>query len=657
MKKILIVFLVIDILLLMCYCTITNEKGEIPVTSEGAVTTATVVTTPSETPKTTVAQGTTADTTPEEKPSSGYFASYESILELCRLATENFDYEYETVERKANELFGSENSTEKEWFWEIYNTLSYYLASNHSESNYKQSLGYAMKDLNGDGINELVLINDSYVVGAIFSMVNGKPILLDSYIPRGSCWIDADGQLHINGSGGARCWSNGVYQIAKGGASLVLIAEFGADNFEFSDEQPYYRLVNGEMVNITKAEHDALEEEYGAYLGWEAGAAATKEKAGLLFEPLFVDAAMAAFERMLNLEIPVYDTRKDAYVFYLDKCMNDVDGFYYTIMDIDGDSVNEFMISGADTLLFRYYQGVVYLYSFSVRQMDTLFTDGTARGHHQGADSYESRGYRMSFEGKKLKQETLWEYNYDLTTKETRYVIEGQEVSQEEYHRYCEGKVSVRFSLMLNRSETCLTQDVQDTWEDDFGTLLSGLETHDPDAVGIFDLNFDNIPEVLLVYPNGSVCIYNLKNPKEPIWVYYGISDSERLDDFCLTVAKTGDEYVVLAEGALRGHAYTLELLSNLDDLETKLLEAKELFGVGDLLNDTNQYFYMGEPVEKSKYDEEYQKFLNDYTVFEETEISLVFWQDYNLSNREQLVRDMVNSLLHSKQQFINYKK
>ena len=174
------------------------------------------------------------------------------------------------------------------------------------------------------------------------------------------------------------------------------------------------------------------------------------------------------------------------------------------------------------------------------------------------------------------------------------------------------------------------------------------------------DLNFDNTPEVLVAYPGGSmgnvwVHIYNLKNPKEPIWFYDGAGFGGDGMSLLLTVAKVRGDYVVLAEGSIRGRSNRLELLSNLNDLETKKLETKELFGVGDSLNNPNQYFYMGERVEKSKYDEEYQKFLNDYTVFEETEITLAFWRDYDLSNKEQLVCDMADALVYSSQQFIDY--
>ena len=68
-------------------------------------------------------------------------------------------------------------------------------------------------------------------------------------------------------------------------------------------------------------------------------------------------------------------------------------------------------------------------------------------------------------------------------------------------------------------------------------------------------------------------------------------------------------------------------------------------------------YYYMGESVEKAKYDEEYQKFLKEYTVFKSTQIKLAYWKNYDLTAREQLVLDMANALLHSEQDFIDHNK
>ena len=56
-------------------------------------------------------------------------------------------------------------------------------------------------------------------------------------------------------------------------------------------------------------------------------------------------------------------------------------------------------------------------------------------------------------------------------------------------------------------------------------------------------------------------------------------------------------------------------------------------------------------------YDEEYQKFQKEYTVFASTGVKLAYWKNYDLTNREQLVLDMANALLHSGQDFIDYNK
>ena len=679
MKKILIIFLVIDMILLLSYCTIRNQQSDSPAKSEGITTTQVPVSSTAvqagTIPQVTQGKETTVVTTPQE-PKKDYFESYESILELCRIATDYFDYEYdyEVAVKKADSMFGLEDSTEKEWFMSIYYVLGYYLAPNHNEPNNKRILGYAVKDLNGDGIDELVLLNDSYKVGAVFSMVKEKPVLLGTYRDRSAAWIDEQGLIHNDGSSGAAYSSTTVYRIAEGGASLELVVEYGTDGIEWVGEDYvvlYYKLVNGEKVRITQEECWALADQYHNHIG----TAATKEKAGLVFKPLFADDAAAAFERVLDLKIPVYDTRKNSYVF-LDKVqfLNEVNYFSYTVMDFDGDSVNEFLISSSKIFLLRYYQGEVYLYSFEQSEMDTLFTDGTALGHI-GVDSKHARGYRISFEGAQLKKQVVADAELDLETQEYRFTIEGKEVTSEEWDRYFDEKVLVRFSTMLNRSETCLNYSAKELWKEDLVKLLSSLEPYDPEnpglnsyAVGLFDLNFDNIPEVLVAYPGGSmgniwVHIYDLKQPDEPIAYYNGAGFGGDGKTLHLTVAKTGEDYVVLAEGEIRdpeaGWCHMIAKLSNQLPADKRYLSSEAWFVIADKVNTAGNgpYYYMGESVEKAKYDEEYQKFQKEYTVFASTGVKLAYWKHYDLTNREQLVLDMANALLHSEQDFIDYNK
>lgn len=153
---------------------------------------------------------------------------------------------------------------------------------------HKLSCGYAIKDINADGVDELVLMQDDYTVVAVLSMSNDKPVLLDTYRSRKTCWIDGDGRLHVRGSNGADVGSHTVYKIADGGAELEMLIEFGLAGHEWVDGeaiQKYYKLENDLAMNITKEEYEQLFEQW-KYNGM-SGTAVTKDHSGLAFTPLF----------------------------------------------------------------------------------------------------------------------------------------------------------------------------------------------------------------------------------------------------------------------------------------------------------------------------------------------------------------------------------
>ncbi len=223
---------------------------------------------------------------------------YRGVINLCQDYLDERDGKTDFAER-----FGIANKTEKEMFDKLF--MSSYLfypgrgAEDRTSPHYKLSAGYAIMDLNGDGVDELVILNADYVVGAIFSLADGKPILLRNYQPRDRAWIDANGWIHENGSSGADHSTNAVYKLvsAKGGPTLELVAEFGTNGHEWIDGEDvtqYYKIVNGEWVDITKDEHDALEEQYGEYLSVEDGAERTKNESGLVFTALFTQADIDA---------------------------------------------------------------------------------------------------------------------------------------------------------------------------------------------------------------------------------------------------------------------------------------------------------------------------------------------------------------------------
>ena len=73
--------------------------------------------------------------------------------------------------------------------FEYYNRLLPTLYSDH--------LGYDELDLNGDGIDELVLMDEAYRIKAIFTQKNGVPVLVDAFADE-TCWIDSEGFIHVD---------------------------------------------------------------------------------------------------------------------------------------------------------------------------------------------------------------------------------------------------------------------------------------------------------------------------------------------------------------------------------------------------------------------------------------------------------------------------
>ena len=390
---------------------------------------------------------------------------YKPVLEVYGLAVDELNELYSFVDANsqgsASELFGLEPSREKEWFLGIIDAI-YFFYGGHGEEDktsphHKLSCGYAIKDLNGDGVDELVLLTDDYMVCAIFSITDGKPILLGNYRTRHSAWIDEKGWIHEHGSGGADNSMNAVYKIADGGASMELIAEFGTNGHEWIGDTAYtkyYKLVNGEKVSITESEYFSLNEQYTKYLGTHAGAEATKNYSNLTFISLYTEAeiAMEMYEAVLNNEIKVYETYIEEYN-YLADCKTpynriplcELERLRYAYMDVDGDSINELVIDCGDTLLLRYYAGTVYVYPFTFRNMYQLNTDGSYNWNHTGQD-FEYGEKQLAFDGAELKAKEIWRI-VNGGEPNAEYYIGDKQVTQEEILKYIEDNPKTRIEF------------------------------------------------------------------------------------------------------------------------------------------------------------------------------------------------------------------
>ncbi|MCL1792499.1 MAG: hypothetical protein FWG34_01375 [Oscillospiraceae bacterium] len=122
--------------------------------------------------------------------------------------------------------------------------------------------GYAIRDINGDGKPELLVISEEdYAVSAIYALRGGGPVLVGAYWSRHRCGIDKNGTIYINGSSGAENSFSASYSLNtwQDGELLILIEMIGIEDFdeekmEFLPNPRYYRIKDGEKTIISEDE-------------------------------------------------------------------------------------------------------------------------------------------------------------------------------------------------------------------------------------------------------------------------------------------------------------------------------------------------------------------------------------------------------------------
>ena len=185
------------------------------------------------------------------------------------------------------------------------------------------------------------------------------------------------------------------------------------------------------------------------------------------------EIAMEMYESVLNNEIKVYETDIQEYN-YLANCktpynripLADCEQLKYAYTDMDNDSINELVIDCGDTLLLRYYEGTVYLYSFTFRNLYDLNTDGSYSWNHTGQD-FEYGEKQIYFECAELKTKELYRIVNDGEPN-AEYYVEGKPVTQKELQKYIEDnpKTKVEFLSLevswISRAEAVLL--AQEYW-------------------------------------------------------------------------------------------------------------------------------------------------------------------------------------------------
>lgn len=131
-------------------------------------------------------------------------------------------------------------------------------------NNRHQLMGYAFKDINNDGTAELVLLDRDYNIFAIFTSVNKKAVLLDTFgVANNTGAIDKDGTIYKSSYSKGETFCDKIMTLTESG-ELVEEVKYGCSDLDEGQAAKYYKYVAGERVYISKSELHELSSQYSS---------------------------------------------------------------------------------------------------------------------------------------------------------------------------------------------------------------------------------------------------------------------------------------------------------------------------------------------------------------------------------------------------------
>ena len=127
------------------------------------------------------------------------FSSYEAIIDTYRSIVNCFQ-NYTNEEYMRHEIASTvafQNSESEEIYTKLFFSAYYHYSFDYVDEYFKDGrnyFGYATYDINGNGSDELILLNDHYAIIAIFTNRGGKPQLIIDNQPE--CRIDGEGRIY-----------------------------------------------------------------------------------------------------------------------------------------------------------------------------------------------------------------------------------------------------------------------------------------------------------------------------------------------------------------------------------------------------------------------------------------------------------------------------
>ena len=547
---------------------------------------------------------------------------------------------------------------------------------------------FALVYVNDDDVPELYIMGISEAEGdRVFSYLDGEVTMLQLGRTGGGKYIERGGMI-ANENGSMGIYYTDVFELAWYGFSRTLHgatfirynSETGKDEYSYSimdeevNEETFYTLIHAEF-NFSRAVKFT-------------DSAVSYETAKQQLEN--EDSLPEGHQTVLEKYQDVLGNKKTFQYFEKDTLLNEctwmgADRTYweYCLIDMDGDGSVEMLIrdGNSEIMLLTVEHGTVYGFSFTFRGMYYVAVDGSFCWNYYSSYGMSKIAY---FYNGFYETEDIYKF-YCESGNVSKFFLHGKEVTADEMTHYAVEHPPAE-QVKWHKLDTFLPdgnpsdsktafipQSEKDTYKEKLTAILSAtkkssytLGSFSAFGAGLMDINFDNVPEVLVAYPGGSmgnvfIEVYDLETGKQIHT--YNAAHWENAYNIYLCVADFYGDYVILSEGSYREPAIGwIKVFGVLNqELSSDYLSGKALFAESE---DASYYEYNGEIVSKEEYQRQFGKFTMEYDKIEETQIIIVKWSDVGFDNEKSDGSDidvyaekLAEALIHSGQEFIEYQK
>ena len=324
----------------------------------------------------------------------------------------------------------------------------------------KERRCFALVYVDDDDVPELYIMGICEADGdRVFSYRGGEVTMLQLYRLGGGQYIERGGTVANENGHMGRCY-NKVYQLGENGFVQTFDALTEIKYDSKTEKDNYLYSISGETVS---------EETFQAAVNssFDFSRAVKFTDSAVSYEAVKQQlenevSLPGGYQTVLEKYQDVLDNKKTFQCFEKDTLLNEctwmgADRTYleYCLIDMDGDGDVELLIRGdmSEIMLLTVEYGNVYGFSFSFRGMYYAMVDGSfCWNYHAG---YGESKIKYFYNGM-YQTEELYRVEWGSDGDPDKYFIQGEEVTKEEFVRYCEENPSAEQVIWHNFTGTIL---------------------------------------------------------------------------------------------------------------------------------------------------------------------------------------------------------